>query len=71
MLLLNNDNILIIFMVLFVYVMGKIHNDSGVLGASGVWILLFNEVQDAIFNGNILTIVILLLVSTHFYYYLM
>ena len=69
--LFNNENTLIIFMVLFVYAMATIHNDSGLLGASGVWMLLFNELQDAIFNGNILTIVILLLVSTHFYYYLM
>lgn len=71
MFLFNSDNILIIFMILFVYAMAIIHNDSGVLGASGVWMLLFNEIQDAIFNGNILTIVILLVVSTHFYDYLM
>lgn len=66
MFLFNNDNMLIIFMVLFVYAMAIIHNDSGLLGTSGVWILLFNEIQDAIFNGNILTIVIMLVVSTHF-----
>ena len=58
-------------MVLFVYAMAIVHNDSSVLGASGVWMLLFNEIQEAILNGHILTIVILLLVSTHFYDYLM
>ena len=65
--LFNNENTLIIFMVLFVYAMATIHNDSGLLGASGVFILLFDGLQDAILNKNILTAAILLLVSTHFY----
>lgn len=67
MFLFNNENTLIIFMVLFVYAMATIHNDSGLLGASGVFILLFDGLQDAILNKNILTAAILLLVSTHFY----